>query len=172
VIRTPFTPFALRPLYHFLFAALCGALFASLYLLERPVQWVYWAGGLFLGALGGLMQIWSVEEVVHSRKGAPSWREFRRLVESTRWGKGYLLYSVSYILLVLYLGSGFHGNRLENAAVDYLSFVAAKEMVTLKERRKLEAAFSFKEKRFEWARLPRHRETRLRRFIRRWFHFV
>jgi len=172
MVRTPFTPFALKPLYHFLFIALCGGAFAGMYFFDRPIRWIYWAGGLFLGALGGLMQIWGVEEVIHSRRGSASWKEFRKLLASTRWGKGYLVYILSYIVLVLCLRPGPHGGQLENVMADYLSFIAAKEAVTLGERAKLEKAYSFKEKRFEWVKLPRYREGRFRRFIRRWFHFV
>ena len=62
--------------------------------------------------------------------------------------------------------------ELENAIADYLAFIAAKEVVTLPERAKLQEAFSFKEKRFEWLKFPRYREPRWRRFLRRWFHFV
>ena len=169
---TPFTPLALRPRYHVLFIFTCACVFAGMYFFERPIAWVYWGGGLFLGFLGGLMQIWGVEEVIHSRRGNPTWREFSRLIASTRWGKGYLIYVMAYILLVFYLGRQSQGNRLENALADYLSFLAAKEIVTLEERFKLQKAYSFKEKRFEWAKFPRYRETPLRRFIRRWFHFV
>jgi hypothetical protein len=172
MVRTPFTPFALKPRYHVLFVALCCALFVGMYLFDRPVRWTYWAGGLFLGALGGLMQIWSVKEVIHSRKGRVSWKEFTHLVTHTRWGKGYLVYGLSYFFLVLYLGRSDPANMLENAIADYLSFITAKEMVTLGERYRLQDAYSFKEKRFEWLKLRRFRETPLRRFIRRWFHFV
>jgi len=171
MIRTPFTPFALKPAYHLGFILVCGVLFTVLYLFDRPVRWTYWAGGLFLGALGGLMQIWSVEEVIHSRKGKVSWKEFTRLVTHTRWGKGYFAYGVSYFFLVLYLGHS-SGNLLENAMADYLAFIAAKEAVTLPERVKLQEAFSFKERRFEWLKPRRFREPKWRRFLRRWLHFV
>lgn len=172
MIRTPFTPFALKPLYHVLFIACCSVLFAAMYHFDRPVRWTYWAGGLFLGALGGLMQVWSVEEVIHSRRPKVSWKEFTELVTGTRWGKGYFVYGISYFFLVLYLGRTDPANMLENAIADYLSFITAKEIVTLRERKKLEEAYSFKEKRFEWLKPRRFRETRFQRFIRRWFHFV
>lgn len=169
MVRTPFTPFALRPFFHFLFITACAAAFAGMYFMGRPIRWTYWAGGSFLGALGGFLQIWSVEEVIHSRRGSPSWKEFLELVAKTRWGKGYLAYFTAYIVLVLFLRTGPPGSQLENGIADYLAFLAAKEAVTLGERAKLERAFSFKERRFEWAKLPRYREPRWRRFLRRWF---
>ena len=171
MVRTPFTPFALKPAYHLGFVLLYGALFAAMYFFDRPVRWTYWAGGLLLGALGGLMQIWSVEEVIHSRKGKVSWKEFVHLVTHTRWGKGYFAYGVSYFFLVLYLGHS-SGDLLENAMADYLAFIAAKEMVTLGERYRLQEAYSFKEKRFEWLKPRRFRESAFQRFVRRWFHFI
>ena len=169
---TPFTPLALRAPFHFFFIGVCCAVFGAAYYFDRDITWVYWGGGLFLGAVGGLMQVWGVEEVIHSRKGAPSWKEFRRLLESTRWGKGYLVYLAGYLALVFYWNHHTQkGSSLENAMIDYLAFIAAKEIVTLKERVKLHKAYSFKEKRFEWAKLPRYRETRFRRFVRRWLKF-
>ena len=172
MIRTPFTPFALKSHFHIFFILLCFGIFAAMYLLDRPVQWAYWAGGLFLGTLGGLMQIWSVEEVIHSRRPKVSLGEFTRLVTATRWGKGYLVYVGAYFLLVLFLGYHQQGSKLENAIADYLAFITAKEVTTLGERHKLQEAFSFKEKRFEWLKPQRFREKPFRRFIRRWFHFV
>jgi hypothetical protein len=171
MIATPFTPFALKPRYHVAFAVLCVLIFAVMFLLERDIDRVYWAGGLFLGAVGGLLQIWSVEEVIHSRKARPSWKEFLSLVWGTRWGKGYFVYLAGYLSLVFYLGGRHGGNLWENVMADYLSFIFAKELVTLPEREKLRKAFSFKERRFDWARLPRYRERPWRRFVRRWLKF-
>jgi hypothetical protein len=113
-----------------------------------------------------------VEEVIHARRGKPTWKEFVKLVASTRWGKAYPVYVLTYVVLVLFLSKSATGHRLENTMVDYLCFITAKEIVTLRERHKLEKAFSFKEKRFEWIKLPRYRETPFQRFLRRWVHFV
>lgn len=169
---TPFTPLALKPSYHVFFIAVCCAIFALLFYFNYQIAWIFWMGGFFLGVVGGFLQIWSVEEVIHSRRGEPSWKEFLHLLEHTRWGKGYIFYFLTYIGILFYLGHNTRHITLEDAIVDFLSFVMAKEIVTLPERFKLQKAFSFKERRFEWARLPRYRETPFRRFVRRWFHFV
>jgi len=171
VIRTPFTPYAHKTIYHILFILVCCGVFFWMYLFDRRIEWVYWGGGLVLGALGGFLQVWGVEEVIHERRGSPSWREFGKLVGSTKWGKAYLANALITILLILYLGRGVHGGMVENVMADYLAFMTAKEIVTMGERHKLEKAFSFREKRFEWVKLPRFREHPVRRFIRRWFHF-
>ncbi len=129
-------------------------------------------GGFFLGVVGDFFRFGAWKRSFIPGGGEPSWKEFLHLLEHTRWGKGYIFYFLTYIGILFYLGHNTRHITLEDAIVDFLSFVMAKEMVTLPERFKLQKAFSFKERRFEWARLPRYRETPFRRFLRRWFHFV